>query len=73
MKQDKSQISTDDLFRIVIINMYITHSILHRVKYNLINFYEFAIYINPACAELVLKAFQLGHHHAMKTKVSRII
>ena len=60
MKQDKSRISTDELFRIVIINMYITHSILHLVNHNLINFYEFATNINPACAELVRKAFQLG-------------
>ena len=34
MKQDKIRISTDEQFRIVIIYMYITHSILQWVYYN---------------------------------------
>ena len=42
MKQDKIRIITDAIFRKVIINMYITHSILQRVNYNFILFYEFA-------------------------------
>ena len=47
------------IFGIVIINIYITHSILHWVHYNLISFYEFATNRNLTCAELMRKAYQV--------------
>lgn len=41
MKEDKLIIK-DEIFRILIINIYITDSILHLVNHNLIHFYKFA-------------------------------
>lgn len=38
MKQDKTRTSIDEIFRIIIINMYITHSINHRVNHDWIHF-----------------------------------
>ena len=43
--------------------MYITQSILQWDNYNLIHLYEFATNLNPAYAELMHKAFQLGRPH----------
>ena len=60
MIQYKIRILIDAIFRVVIINMYITHTILHSVNYNLILFYEFATNRNVFCAELMRKGFQLG-------------
>ena len=62
MKQDKIRIIMDETFRILIFNMYITHKILHLVNYNLFLFYKFATNRNLTCAELMLKAYQLGRH-----------
>ena len=45
----------------VIINMYITHSILPWARYNLILFNEFATNRNVTYADLMHKAFQLEH------------
>ena len=42
LRQDKTRFVKDELFRIVIIIMYITHSTLYLVNFDLINFYEFA-------------------------------
>ena len=57
MKQDKCRIIIEEIFRIVMICMYITHSKLHLSHYNLILIYEFAT--NRNCAEPMRKAFQL--------------
>ena len=45
----------------VIINMYITHSILRWARYNLILFNEFATNRNVTYTDLMHKAFQLEH------------
>ena len=60
MKQDKILIIIYEIFRIVIINVYITHSILHWDNYNLILFYEFATNRNLTSVELMHHTFQLG-------------
>ena len=59
-KRDKSWIIVDKIFRIVIIDMYNTHSILHCFNYNLIHSYEFATNLNPACTLLMRKPSHLG-------------
>ena len=57
-KQVRPWIITEEIFRIVIINIYTTHRIFHWVNYYLIHFNEFATNINPAYAELMRnKAF----------------
>ena len=53
MKQGKIRIIIDEIFRVVIINMYFTHSIPHSVNYDLIRYKQ-------TCTELMRKAFQLG-------------
>ena len=61
MKQVRIRIIKDEIFRIVIINKYITQSLLNSEKYNLILVYEFATNRNLTCAEPMRKANQLGH------------
>ena len=60
MEQDKILFIINEISRIVIIIMYITHSIHHWVNYNLILFYEFATKRNLTWAGLMRKAYQLG-------------
>ena len=59
MKQDEIRIILVEILRIEIINMYITHNMLHLVNYNLILFSEFAKNRNLTCAKLMRKAYQL--------------
>ena len=53
MKRDKIRIIIDEIFRIVINDMYITHNILHSFYYNLI------LSMNLLQTELMRKAYQL--------------
>ena len=66
IKQDKIRIIIDEIFRIVIFNMYITHNILHLVNYNLFLFYEFATNKNLTCAQLMRKSYQLERPSLIK-------
>ena len=59
MKQDKTLFIINEIFRKVIITMYIPHSILYWVNYNSIHFYEFATNRNPTCGTDE-EVFQLG-------------
>ena len=54
------RIILDEIFRILIINMYITHCILNWDNHNLILFYGKSTNRNLTCAELMRKAYQLG-------------
>ena len=62
MQQDKTRIIIDEIFRIVIINMYITHSIHYGDNYDLIHLYEFATNRNhiATCTELMQKLSSSG-------------
>ena len=60
MKQDKTRFLIDKQFRMVISNIYITHSILHWVHYNFIYFYEIAPNGKPTCAELMSQRSSSG-------------
>ena len=60
MKQDKTRFLIDKLFRMVISNIYMTHSILHWVHYNFIYFYEIAPNGKPTCAELMSQGSSSG-------------
>ena len=62
MQQDKTRIIIDEIFRIVIIDMYITHSIHYGDNYDLIHLYEFATNRNhiATCTELMQKLSSSG-------------
>ena len=60
MKQDEIRIILDEIFRKLIINMYITYSMLHLVNYNLILFSKFATNRSLTCIELMCKTYQPG-------------
>lgn len=75
MKHDKSRTITciNEIFRILFINTYITHSILYWANHKLINFYEFSTNINQACAELMREPSQLrGNQKNYTTYTQRI-
>ena len=67
----------NEIFRIVIITMYILHSILFLVNYYryLIHFYKFATNRNPTLAELMSKCSSSGvlNHIQMRTKLATSI
>ena len=58
MKHDEIRIIVVEIFRIVIIIMYITPSMLHLSNCNLIILYEFVTNRNITCTELMSKTYQ---------------
>ena len=60
IKHDRIRMIVDEIFRIVILDMYITRNILHLINYNLILSDEFATNRTLTCAEAMRKTYQLG-------------